>query len=227
MSRTARPGAHDEILEAARAEFVRAGLERARVEDIARRAGVSKGAFYLHFSTKQDAFKEILQRFLGAMDATTSRRQAAEEAFQAELAGDRADLLRRLVEFEAHSDLPFLEALWQHRSLLAALDGAGDRVFAEMIAGFRLRIRTFIAGRVAARQRLGVLRPDVSAEVIGDVVFGAYEAFGRHMGAMSEKPDLEAWARQILLVLYDGVLHRPAKAGAARPAAAKKRRASR
>ena len=215
MSRTARPGAHEEILEAARVEFARSGLERARVEDIARRAGVSKGAFYLHFSTKEQAFQEILQRFMGALDATTVRRQEAEDRFHAEFAAGDPDLSTHLVEFEASCDLQFLEALWQNRGLLAALDGAGGHAFAQMIDGFRRRTRAFISGRVASRQRIGILRPDVRPEVIGDIVFGAYEAFGRHMSAMAEKPDLEAWARQILLVLYDGMLHRPVGRAAA------------
>ncbi|HEY3446070.1 MAG TPA: helix-turn-helix domain-containing protein [Myxococcales bacterium] len=212
MSRTARPGAHEEILEAARAEFARAGLDRARVEDIARRAGVSKGAFYLHFSSKDDALKEILQRFLGAMDAAASRREGAEVGFLGGISPDDPDLLDRLVKYEAKSDLEFLEALWLNRAMLAALDGAGNHVFARMIDEFRRRTRAYIAARIAARQRLGVMRSDVRAEVIGDVIFGAYEAFGRHMSAMAEKPDLEAWARQIHLVLADGLLHRPVAA---------------
>lgn len=218
MSRTARPGAHEEILEAARAEFARCGLDRTRVEDISKRAGVSKGAFYLHFESKEDALKEILQRFLGAMDAATARREEAEAGFLAGVSLDDQDLLDRLVRYEAKSDLEFLEILWQNRAMLAALDGAGTPGFARMIAEFRSRTRAFIAGRIAARQKLGMMRPDVRAEVIGDIVFGAYEAFGRHMSAMSQKPDLEAWARQMHLVLADGLLHKPA----ATPATAKR-----
>jgi hypothetical protein len=144
------------------------------------------------------------------MDAAAARREEDEAAFLAGLSPDAPDLLERLVRHEAHSDLVFLETLWQHRALLAALDGAGDPAFARMIHEFRTRTRAFIAGRIAARQRLGVMRADVPAEVIGDVIFGAYEAFGRHMSAMAEKPDLEAWARQIHLVLADGLLRRPA-----------------
>ncbi|MGC4116532.1 MAG: helix-turn-helix domain-containing protein [Myxococcales bacterium] len=207
MSRTARPGAHEEMLEAARAEFARTGLDRTRVEDIAKRAGVSKGAFYLHFASKEDALREILQRFLGAMDAATVRREEVEAGFLAGLTPSDPDLLDRIVQHEAHSDLEFLEVLWQHRAMLAALDGAGDPSFSRMIAEFRRRTRDFIAGRIAARQRLSIMRADVRAEVIGDIIFGAYEAFARHMSAMSEKPDLEAWARQIHLVLADGLLH--------------------
>ena len=33
-------------------------------EEIARRAGLSKGAFYLHSDTKEDALKEVVESFL-------------------------------------------------------------------------------------------------------------------------------------------------------------------
>ena len=74
MGRPARPGLRDALLEAARAEFAARGLERARVEDIARRASASKGAFYLHFESKEQVFEELLQRFMGAFEDQARRR---------------------------------------------------------------------------------------------------------------------------------------------------------
>ena len=54
----ARP---EEILRAALAEFARAGYARARLEDIARRAGVSKATLYLYFDSKQTLFQALAQ----------------------------------------------------------------------------------------------------------------------------------------------------------------------
>jgi len=50
-----------ELLEAALQVFAESGLARARVEDIARRAGVSKGTVYLYFTSKEDLFKEAIR----------------------------------------------------------------------------------------------------------------------------------------------------------------------
>lgn len=44
------------LLEAARALFVEHGYDRTRPQDIARRAGVATGTFYLHFRDKEDVF---------------------------------------------------------------------------------------------------------------------------------------------------------------------------
>ena len=60
MPRLADRRARIELLRAAEAAFTERGLAAARVEDITERAGVSKGAFYLHFQSKDDCFKQIV-----------------------------------------------------------------------------------------------------------------------------------------------------------------------
>jgi AcrR family transcriptional regulator len=199
MARSADPGARDALLEAARAEFARHGPEQARVEDIARRAGLSKGAFYLHFRSKEHAFELILQSFLGALEEHARRRQAAEAP--AVVAPDFED--------EVRWDTALLELLWSNRSILAAVDGAGGRSWSRLVTGFRHSMRELVAGRLGERQAGGQLRPDVDASVVADVVLGAYEDVGRRMVDLREKPDLAAWARTILTVLYTGMLRRP------------------
>jgi AcrR family transcriptional regulator len=54
----ARPG---EILAAALDVFSEKGFAAARLDDIAARAGVSKGALYLYFETKQDLFRAVVR----------------------------------------------------------------------------------------------------------------------------------------------------------------------
>ena len=46
-----------EILDAAMREFVVTGYAATRLEDIARRAGVTKGTMYLYFANKEELFK--------------------------------------------------------------------------------------------------------------------------------------------------------------------------
>src|SRR4051812_4456746 len=50
-----------QILEAALAEFGERGLGAARLEDIARRAGVSKGTIYLYFANKEELFRGVIR----------------------------------------------------------------------------------------------------------------------------------------------------------------------
>jgi AcrR family transcriptional regulator len=56
------------ILEAAELCFAQSGYDGTSVAQICQAAGVSKGALYHHFSSKQAVFLELLNRWLGAMD---------------------------------------------------------------------------------------------------------------------------------------------------------------
>ena len=59
----ARP---DEILDAALHVFGEQGCARTRLEDVAKRAGVSKGTLYLYFKSKEDLFREMARARVGA-----------------------------------------------------------------------------------------------------------------------------------------------------------------
>ena len=59
----------DALLEAAEQQFARSGFDAASVAEICESAGVSKGAFYYHFNSKQTLFFQLLQRWLGNLEA--------------------------------------------------------------------------------------------------------------------------------------------------------------
>jgi len=66
--RTRKPGARKAegtsralLLAAARREFARRGFEGARVDEIARRAGVNKQLVYHHFGNKEDLYRLVLE----------------------------------------------------------------------------------------------------------------------------------------------------------------------
>ena len=50
-----------QILDAALAVFAERGLSAARLEDIAKRAGVSKGTIYLYFANKEELFRGVVR----------------------------------------------------------------------------------------------------------------------------------------------------------------------
>ncbi len=57
------------ILSAAQACFSRSGFAAASVADICAEAGVTKGAFYYHFTSKQNLFFELLKSWLVVVDS--------------------------------------------------------------------------------------------------------------------------------------------------------------
>src|SRR5258708_1251185 len=80
----ARPA---EILDAAVAEFAEKGFAAARMDDIARRAGVTKGTIYLYFPSKEDVFKTLVRESIGTTIA------AGTESAR-EFEGPSSDLIR-------------------------------------------------------------------------------------------------------------------------------------
>jgi len=52
------------ILEAAFEIFAENGFARARLDDVAQRAGVAKGTLYLYFDSKEELFKKVVEKTL-------------------------------------------------------------------------------------------------------------------------------------------------------------------
>ncbi len=79
-----------ELLASAIELFVERGFASTRLEDVARRAGVSKGTLYLYYANKEDLFKAVVRQTILPMidDAETS---------VAEFDGHSADLLRHVI----------------------------------------------------------------------------------------------------------------------------------
>src|SRR5437868_14803801 len=53
-----------QIIDAALAIFGERGLAAARLEDIAKRAGLSKGTIYLYFPNKEELFREMVRQLI-------------------------------------------------------------------------------------------------------------------------------------------------------------------
>jgi AcrR family transcriptional regulator len=91
----ARP---QEILTAALAVFAEKGFSAARVEDIAARAGISKGAVYLYYDSKQEMLRALVREGMIANLKSAG-------GMMADYEGSSADLLRRFLQTAVHAIL--------------------------------------------------------------------------------------------------------------------------
>ena len=90
----ARPA---EITAAAMKAFSEHGYEGTRVDDVARRAGVSKGLLYLYFKTKEELFKAVIRSFVTPHVANLTQTIDAEElSVEAFLRGPFLETARRI-----------------------------------------------------------------------------------------------------------------------------------
>ncbi len=86
-----------EIAEAAFAAFAEKGYAATRVEEVARRAGVSKGLLYLYYKTKEELFKAVIRSLVKPrIDALTATIDVSGLTAEQFLRGPFLDFARQL-----------------------------------------------------------------------------------------------------------------------------------
>jgi AcrR family transcriptional regulator len=143
----ARPA---EIIDAALSVFAENGYAAARLEEIARRAGVSKAALYLYFETKEDLFRAVVKT---AIAPGFERVRAAADSFDGPLAELTPMLLPAMAAMIAESRIPALVkmVIGESRNFPDLARIWHDDLLAPAIATF--------AGVIARAQKRGEVRP--------------------------------------------------------------------
>ena len=115
-----------EITEAALAAFAEKGYAATRVDDVAKRAGVSKGLLYLYFKTKEELFKAVIRSFVvprieALTDIIDSSELSSEEFlrgpfldFTKTLPGSPISILVRLMIAEGPKHPDLLQFYWDN-----------------------------------------------------------------------------------------------------------------
>jgi len=139
----------ERILKAAEESFARDGYDATGVAGICEQAGVTKGAFYHHFPSKQALFLVLLQGWLGRLDAGMEALRASAPTVPQGLLHMAG--LARLIFSEASGRLPIFLEFWDQAS--------HDReVWQATVAPYR-RYRDWFANIIRAGVAEGSLRP--------------------------------------------------------------------
>jgi AcrR family transcriptional regulator len=183
MSRIADPKAKITLLRAAEEVFAERGLAGAKVEEIAKRAGISKGAFYLHFESKEAALTQLVESFLARCQSFFG----APSAYPA--IPEDADAL---LDFMFERDLAIYEFLWQNRALLRILPSCqNEHVY--LVEAFRADISQTCREWVDHFRREGFFRESVDADLAATLIGGAYNDLSLRLIVLEKRPDLERW----------------------------------
>jgi AcrR family transcriptional regulator len=185
LSRVADPTMKISLLRAAEQVFAERGLGSAKVEEIARRANVSKGAFYLHFDSKEAALKELLESFLARCKSFF----VAPTAFT-----DLPDDPIGLLDFAHARDVQIFDFLWQNRAFLRILPTCqGNHDY--LVIAFRAEVHVTAREWVDHYRRHGIFREEVDAELASTLISGAYNELSARMIAQEKRPPFEEWLR--------------------------------
>jgi AcrR family transcriptional regulator len=157
-----------QILDAALAVFDEQGLDGARLDDIARRAGISKGTIYLYFPNKEELFREVVRSTIGAQLRIAEGRLAARGAEQS-----AAEQLREYMS-EWWSFLRRPETLAVYRLVIGELHRFPELTafyFEEVVVPAR-RLVTGIIERGVARGEFRAVDPAATARSFAAMFVG-------------------------------------------------------
>jgi len=136
----------DEIVSAAMAVFAEKGFAAAKLDEIARRAGVSKGAVYLYFETKEDIFRAVVERAISPNVGVIRGMAAAHPGPLADLLQGVAGVIGGVVETtplggvlkmvvgEARN-FPEIARVWHDQLIVHALGAMTDAIRAAQARG--------------------------------------------------------------------------------------------
>ncbi len=115
-----------EITEAAFQAFAEKGYAATRVEEVAQRAGVSKGLLYLYFKTKEELFKAVIKsiviRRVDALVAALEKTELSSEdflrgpllEFMKSVPGSPVAVVIRLMVSEGHRHPDLVDYYWEN-----------------------------------------------------------------------------------------------------------------
>ena len=212
MARPADPHARRSLTTAARREFAQSGIKGARIEDITARCGLSKGAFYLHFKSKESLFGELVARFQAGMDELIEQRKAAMAGFFIEhgtlSARDihgRTERYEKLVELETRLDRDVLSLLWENRDVVGILvSGSQGTEFSGLVWEIAQKEVQRVQSDFEAIKAFGACRTDVPSELFGSMVVGTWLLVAQQMSRLPSRPDLDQWVEALHRLIREG-----------------------
>jgi len=182
-----------QIIEAAATAFAAHGFEGVALNDIVRASGLTKGAFYFHFASKEElalaAFRAKQEELLGHL--TDERALAGDGAGALEAL---AVLLRRRAELLAAD--PSLRCVTRLGGDLMTRHGPGSE-FEE----FQELALDLIAGLLARGQREGCIRRDLPPRPTADTIFATIIGIDQLSQLVSRGQDLPQRTGELLSLL--------------------------
>ncbi len=185
------------ILDTATQLFSKTGYDATGVAEICQAAGVSKGAFYHHFPTKQSVFIELLNSYLNNIDnGFSSMRQEGKAVPEVIL--QMAALAGSLFQ-TANIHLPIFLEFWTQAN-------HDPQIWETAIAPYR-RYQCYFAEMIQEGITQGSLKP-VDAQLAARVMVSL--AVGMLMQSLFDPsiPDWQTEARQSMELLLNGMVMR-------------------
>lgn len=185
-------GVDDRLLAEATKLFAKQGFDRTSVQEIVEAAGVTKGAMYHYFGSKDDLLHEIYGRVLREQTDRLEKFAASEAPAAERVRGAAADVV--VTTIENLDDFKIFSQSMHH------LSPAKQRAVRAERRKYHERFRSL----VEEGQRAGDFRDDVPADLVVDYFFGSVHHLGvwyRRNGRLSPAQIADHYADLLLTSL--------------------------
>ncbi|MFI6025795.1 TetR/AcrR family transcriptional regulator [Amycolatopsis magusensis] len=182
------------ILDAAYEQFCRLGIQRSTMEDVARRAGVSRITVYRRFTTKDALVEQVVRReFRRYFDRFLI------DIEQAETAADRV-VLGFVSSLRAIRGNPLIGGLMEAEPdlLVPSMINDGGRTLGT--------VRQFVAGQLRHEQRAGTVSSELDADVVAEMmvrISASFLAIPSQVIDLDDDEQLAAVARRFLVPMLE------------------------
>jgi len=185
------------IMEAATSLFAREGYESTGVAEICERAGVSKGAFYYHFESKEAVFLALIDTWLNTLETTLN-----DVTYQAKSVPDglleMAGMMQPIFENNQFFMGLFLE-LWTHAN-------RNEKVRQATIAPYRRFEETFT--RLIKRGIEEGTLENVEPEIAGQLLLSLSSGFFLQASLETEQGNWGKKLQESIEILLNGMKRR-------------------
>ncbi len=179
----------ERIIQAAIESFTQTGYDKTKMDDIAKRLGLSKGTIYLYFKSKEELFVALCEHNLQKSNDEDARLFQKRE----NVASDAEQIYDNIRRREQGNDRVMLEMV---------TEAARNPKLRKAMAQLHSKVHGHVAGNVQRRIDEGFLRKNVDSASLAIAVVALYDglAINRMLG-ISEATNKKAWVAAIKAII--------------------------
>ncbi|MDP2359906.1 MAG: helix-turn-helix domain-containing protein [bacterium] len=187
----------DLLLEAAARRFALYGFRRTVLDDIARDAGIAKGSIYLHATSKEDLFMQVVSREQRLMTEAASEAAAGHEDPRLAIEA----IIRRMPDWLV--ERPLMGRLMTGDPELGIGPELGRQI--EGACQGDKPLFTLIGALVTTGVERGIFRRDLVVEAPVSIVVSMFHIYLHNRRQRFIELDDETFLRELMRILFEGI----------------------
>jgi TetR/AcrR family transcriptional regulator, repressor for uid operon len=180
----------EKIIEAAIESFAQTGFDKTKMEDIAKRLGLSKGTIYLYFNSKEDLFLAICEHYVKVM---RDQQHSAIFSKKEDLVLDSEHFYENFRRLEQGKDRVMLEMV---------VESSRNSLLKKGMYEHRLKVYDAVAEHLNRQIEKGFIKKGIDVNGLASAFVALYAGLTvSKMLGISEASNKKAWAAMVRAVM--------------------------